>query len=131
MADAPRAILVADDQPGVRRLVREVLGRAGYRVLETGNGSDAVDLFQQAGPIELVLTDVVMPRMNGVAFIRWVRERYPEQRILCMSGQPVEVLAQSNVADLAMPFLAKPFTGEELLAKVSEVMQAPVMSRNS
>lgn len=118
-------VLVIDDRPSIRQLVFRALADAGYRVIEAEDGSHALDLLKRIGSVDLVLLDVVMPYLNGVECARRLRDRYAEQRIIFMSGQPVEVLARSGVADLALPFLPKPFTPEELLAKVEAVMRRP------
>ena len=116
-------VLVVDDQRAIRHLAKRMLGDAGYRVIEAENGSDALDIFQRAGRVDLVLVDVVMPRLDGARFVRKLLERYPQQPIVYMSAQFVEVLARYNVADFQLPFLSKPFTRDELLAKVEEALR--------
>jgi two-component system response regulator SaeR len=120
---SPLTVLVVDDQRAIRGLVKRVLGDAGYRVVEAENGSHAIDVLRIAGRVDLVLVDVVMPRLDGAGFVRTLLERYPQQRIVYMSGQFVEVLARYNLADFQLPFLAKPFTPDELLAKVEETLR--------
>jgi two-component system, cell cycle sensor histidine kinase and response regulator CckA len=120
---SPPTVLVVDDQRAIRGLVKRVLGHAGYRVVEAENGSHAIDVLRLAERVDLVLVDVVMPRLGGAGFVRELLERYPQQRIVYMSGQFVEVLARYNLADFRLPFLSKPFTPEELLAKVEEALR--------
>jgi DNA-binding response OmpR family regulator len=74
--------------------------------------------------IQLVIVDVVMPLADGVQVTRRIRERWPAQRTLYMSAHPAEVLMEYGLARLDAPFLAKPFTRDELLTKVSEALAA-------
>jgi two-component system, cell cycle sensor histidine kinase and response regulator CckA len=120
---SPPTVLVVDDQRAIRRLVKRVLSDTGYRVVEAENGSHAMDVLRLAGRVDLVLVDVVMPRLDGARFVRELLERSPQQRIVYMSGQFVEVLARYNLADFQLPFLSKPFTPDELLAKVEEALR--------
>jgi two-component system, cell cycle sensor histidine kinase and response regulator CckA len=120
---SPLTVLVVDDQRAIRHLVKRVLGDAGYSVAEAENGSHAMDILRLVGRMDLVLVDVVMPRLDGAGFVRTLLERYPQQRIIYMSGQFVEVLARYNLADFRLPFLAKPFTSDELLVKVEEALR--------
>jgi len=75
--------------------------------------------------IQLVIVDVVMPLHDGVQVTRRIRERWPGQRTLYMSAHPAEVLARHGLAELDVPFLAKPFTRDELLEKVSDALARP------
>jgi two-component SAPR family response regulator len=72
--------------------------------------------------VDLVVIDVVMPGMDGVELYNQVREQWPEKRILFTSGHAAEVLAQHGLADLDVPFLAKPYTRDEILTKVHEAL---------
>lgn len=78
--------------------------------------------------IQLVMVDVVMPLADGVQVTQRVRERWPGQRTLYMSAHPAEVLMEYGLTQLDAPFLAKPFTRDELLTKVSEALAAPSRS---
>jgi CheY-like chemotaxis protein len=119
----PRTVLVVDDQRVARRLAQRILSEAGYRAFEAEDGVEALDALDFTGPVDLMLVDVIMPRLDGVALVHQVLERWPRQRILYMSAYPAEILAQQQVADLETPFLAKPFTRDELLAKVEEALR--------
>jgi DNA-binding response OmpR family regulator len=77
------------------------------------------------------MVDVVMPFADGVQVTRRIRERWPEQRTLYMSAHPAEVLAQHGLTELNVPFLAKPFTRDELLTKVSEALAQPTPNQQS
>lgn len=117
-------ILVVDDQPYARRVAYRVLSEAGYRVLEAEDGEEALDaLHQIRGPVDLLMIDIVMPRMDGVELAREVQEQWPNKRILFMSGHPAEVLARHGLSELNVPFLAKPYTRDECLAKVHDALE--------
>jgi DNA-binding response OmpR family regulator len=75
--------------------------------------------------IQLIIVDVVMPLVDGIQVTRRIQELWPNQRILYMSAHPAEVLAQYGLAELSVPFLAKPFTRDELLAKVGQALERP------
>jgi two-component system, cell cycle sensor histidine kinase and response regulator CckA len=112
-------ILLVDDEEGVRRLVLAVLRSNGYDVLEAGNGPAALTAYEKnAHKIDLVLTDVVMPQMSGFDLGRQLSDRAPGLKILYMSGY------RDNFADAEAQraFLHKPFTPDDLLAKVREVL---------
>jgi DNA-binding response OmpR family regulator len=73
--------------------------------------------------VHLVIVDVVMPECDGVAIARQILEHWPDQRILYMSAHPAEVLVQHGLASLDAPFLAKPYTRGEIMAKVKEALE--------
>jgi len=117
------SILVIDDQATVRRMAHRLLSEWGFRVFEAESGEEALEVLETAkAGIQLVIVDVVMPSQDGVQVTRRIYERWPEQRILYMSAHPAEVLAEYGLAELSIPFLAKPFTRDELLTKVSEAL---------
>jgi two-component system cell cycle sensor histidine kinase/response regulator CckA len=100
-----------------------ILSEEGYRVLEAENCAETLDALHLAnGRVDLVMIDVVMPECDGVATARRVLERWPDQRILYMSAHPAEVLVQHGLASLDAPFLAKPYTRGEVMAKVKEAL---------
>ena len=123
------SILVIDDQGTVRRMAHRLLSEWGFRVFEAESGEEAMEVLETAkGGIQLVVVDVVMPFQDGVQVTRRICERWPEQRILYMSAHPAEVLAEHGLAELSVPFLAKPFTRDELLTRVSEALAQPASS---
>ena len=121
-------ILVVDDDRTVRRAVQLLLSEAGYRVFEAENGQEALDVLSEHAAVDVVLTDVVMPRVNGVALVDVLRQEQPHQRVIYMSAHPAEVLVRYNAADLTTPFLAKPFTRAQLLAKIQHALVTPGIS---
>jgi two-component system, cell cycle sensor histidine kinase and response regulator CckA len=122
------SILVVDDQPTVRRMAHRLLSEWGFRVFEAETGEEAMEVLETArAGVQLVIVDVVMPLADGVQVTRHIQERWPGQRVLYMSAHPAEVLAQYGLAELDVPFLAKPFTRDELLAKVSAALEQPAV----
>ena len=117
------SILVVDDQATVRRMAHRLLSEWGFRVFEAETGEEAIEVLATARVgIQLVIVDVVMPLADGVQVTRKILERWPNQRVLFMSAHPAEVLRQYGLNELDVPFLAKPFTRDELLSKVSEAL---------
>jgi two-component system, cell cycle sensor histidine kinase and response regulator CckA len=122
------SILVVDDQPTVRRMAHRLLSEWGFRVFEAETGEEAMEVLETArAGVQLVIVDVVMPLADGVQVTRHIQERWPGQRVLYMSAHPAEVLAQYGLAELEVPFLAKPFTRDELLTKVSAALEQPAV----
>jgi len=111
-------ILLVEDEPAVRQLFAQALSRAGYAVYEARNGQEAIKLFDQHGDtIDMLLTDMRMPYMGGAELAHQLRARRRTLKLLCISGYP------GNLdADLASDFLAKPFSRDDLLKKVREVL---------
>ncbi|HEX8294883.1 MAG TPA: response regulator [Chthoniobacteraceae bacterium] len=119
-------ILVVEDEEIVRELVCEVLRGHGYRVLETARGIDAADLIRkEGGRIDLLISDVVMPEMNGAEVARAVRLQAPQARVLFVSGYSENDMADQGMEVLAFEVLQKPFTPGALIQKVREVLDAP------
>jgi two-component system, cell cycle sensor histidine kinase and response regulator CckA len=120
------SILVVDDMPTVRRMAHRLLTEWGFRVFEAESGEEAIEVLETArAGIQLVLVDVILPLADGVQLTQRIQERWPGQRTLYMSAHPAEVLAQHGLTELSVPFLAKPFTRDELLTKVSEALARP------
>jgi DNA-binding response OmpR family regulator len=120
------SILVIDDQPTVRRMAHRLLSEWGFRVFEAESGEEGIEVLETArSGIQLVIVDVVMPLADGVLITLRIRETWPGQRILYMSAHPAEVLVEYGLTQLDAPFLAKPFTRDELLTKVSESLAQP------
>lgn len=112
-------ILVIEDDSAIRRLMRVVLERAGYRVLAASNGAEGVARFTEyRGEIQLVITDLMMPVMDGVEAIRAIRAIDPAMRIVAVSGLAATERRQIALREGASHFLAKPFTADALLTTV-------------
>ncbi len=111
-------ILIVEDEPAVRQLFAMALTRAGYKVLEARNGQEAMKMFDEySGTIDLLLTDMRMPYMNGADLTKKLRAQRDDLKMICMSGYSV---ADGSAA--ARDFLTKPFSRDEMLKKVREVL---------
>ncbi len=116
-------ILLAEDSGVVRRLLREVLAQNGYTVLEASEGDEALRLsLEHAGPIHLLVTDMVMPRMSGLEVAARLTAQRPDMKVLYMSGYAEEAVSRHGRLDPGSAFLEKPFTPETLARKVREVL---------
>jgi two-component system cell cycle sensor histidine kinase/response regulator CckA len=119
-------ILVAEDEDGVRSLTREVLEKYGYRVLEAANGEEALSVSDQhAGPVDLLLSDVVMPRMGGPELAQALLQRRPAVKVLYMSGYTDHPMVRRGVVDAGVAFLQKPFTPTLLVSRIRELLETP------
>ena len=111
-------ILLVEDEPAVRQLFAQALQRSGYAVYEARNGQEAAKLFELHGDsIDLLLTDMRMPYMGGAELAHHLRGRRQTLKLLCISGYPGSI-----DPDLAADFLSKPFSRDDLLKKVREVL---------
>lgn len=116
-------ILLVEDEEVVLRLVRSILQKEGYTVLEAKSGAEAIALSeQQAGAIHLLVTDVVMPRMSGRQLAQRLTDARPELRVLYMSGYTDDAIVHHGVLDPGLAFIQKPFTPEALASKVREIL---------
>jgi two-component system, cell cycle sensor histidine kinase and response regulator CckA len=117
-------ILLVEDEEGLRALNARGLASRGYTVLEAGNGVEAIDVLEKSDrPVDLVVSDVVMPEMDGPTLARELRKRNPNLKIILVSGY-----AQDAFQHLPEPgefeFLPKPFTLKQLVAAVKETLAA-------
>lgn len=132
-ASAPGAcsetILVVEDSDMLLGLVRTILESEGYQVLTAGQGEEALRVFRAfQGPIRLLLTDVVMPNMNGWELVEQVRALRPEVKILFMSGYPEKEVEADGSLPIREPFLQKPFSPKVLKEKVREILDGVAVS---
>jgi two-component system cell cycle sensor histidine kinase/response regulator CckA len=125
-------ILIAEDEPLVRSMTRNILELSGYKVLEAENGLAAVKLCQSYdGPLHLLLTDVVMPQMGGPRLCEEITRMRPEIKTLFMSGYTDSSVVHEGVLQERMPFLQKPFTPDALARKVRRVLDSVAESTSS
>jgi two-component system, cell cycle sensor histidine kinase and response regulator CckA len=116
-------VLVIEDQEEVRRMVLAILRQNGYRLLDAADGTEALSISQRFdGPIQLMVTDVVMPGMNGRELAERMRRLRPGIRVLYISGYTADVLAPEGVLAPDVAYLAKPFSPAELSRKVRTVL---------
>jgi CheY-like chemotaxis protein len=114
-------VLLVEDDPGVRGLAGSVLSRAGYDVLLAEDAAVALDLLDEAGTIDLLVTDLVMPSMSGPGLAGVMRERQPALPVLFVSGYSADVAAAEQVDPEQV--LEKPFSARDLTARVAKLLQ--------
>lgn len=126
---APRGretVLVVEDEEAVRELAREILERTGYTVLEARHGVEALLISDRHnGPIHLLLTDVIMPQLNGRGLAQRLVARRPDTKVLFMSGYQTKDLVHHGMLDADVAFLQKPFTPDGLARMVRQVLDSP------
>jgi len=122
---APGTILVVEDEPQVRALTCRLLRDMGYNVLEASNGMQAVDTAREhRRPISLLLTDVIMPGMNGREVAAQLKPLQPNMEVIFMSGYTDRVMGEGGVIEGGVMFLQKPFTAEQLQHLVRQVLES-------
>jgi predicted ATPase/signal transduction histidine kinase/ActR/RegA family two-component response regulator len=129
-SDAPtggsETILLVEDNEAVRALAREILGANGYTVLAAADGPSALALSaSRDGPIDLLLTDLVMPRMSGRELAERLRKERLEMRVLYMSGHTDDAIVRHGVVAASASFLQKPFSPTSLLSRARQVLDRP------
>lgn len=117
----PKRVMVVDDEMGIRSLMRKVLLREGYEVLEAGSAREALDAIQDH-PVDLLLTDVVMPEVSGRELAEQVVAMHPSTRVLYVSGFTAETSVETGNFPPGSQLLQKPFTLAALLRKVKDVL---------
>jgi len=115
---------VVEDEPAIRQLVSRILGRRGYEVLAAPDGETGLRRFSEREDIDLVLTDIVMPGLDGVGMAQELRSRRPDLPVLFMSGYPGENRPGLDEDDLDL-LIDKPFTPNQLLERVEQVLRVP------
>jgi PAS domain S-box-containing protein len=119
-------VLLVEDEGQLRVLARDILRGAGYTVFEAPNAAEAIKVSQRhAGPIHLLVTDVVMPHIGGQELARRLGAERPRMRVLFMSGYTDDGIVQDGTVDPNIAFLPKPITPDTLLGKVRETLDAP------
>lgn len=128
--DSKKTILVVDDEPEIRKLVSAMVTQLGYPVITADSGEHALTLYNhQHGDIEMLITDVVAPGMSGPMLADKLAELQPGLKVLYISGYDNTHVVQSYVVEKGHALLPKPFTAEELQAKVNELLHARAETR--
>jgi PAS domain S-box-containing protein len=118
-----QTVLVIEDDNLVRELIERVLREVGYKVLSAADGQEALELVERYGTgIDLVLTDIVMPRMGGAELIRRLKRDWPDLRLVCMSGYTERASQQHAILQQCDYFLQKPFTPSALLNQLKKAL---------
>jgi PAS domain S-box-containing protein len=119
-------ILLVEDETSLLEITQRMLGKHGYRVLTASTPGQAIQLAREhAGTIDLLITDVVMPEMNGRDLAKNILSLYPQTKRLFMSGYTADVIAHQGVLDEGVFFIQKPFSAQDLAAMVRKVLEHP------
>jgi hypothetical protein len=125
-------ILVVEDHEELRRMVDRALRSSGYTVLTASGGTEALSLVRaHPGPVDLLISDVLLWGMSGAELYGRVRQLHRKLRVLFMSGYSEEVLRQHGVSPSTAPFLQKPFGATVLVDKVRDVLRLPAPTSSS
>ena len=119
----PYTVLLAEDEPMLRAVVRETLRRAGYTVIEAGDGTAGLEILQSGDPIDVLLTDVKMPGLNGYQLAEAALSLRPGMKVILMTGYADETLPDA-IRDASIPMLRKPFNFANLATSIREVITA-------
>ncbi len=131
MAEKQR-ILVVDDEPFIRGLVLDTLRPLGYRLLEAANGREALQISRSTEwEIDLLLTDIVMPEMNGIDLANAIRESRPEIKVIYASGYADSAIFIREMTDEKTDFLQKPITPKKLMRKLKTVLAGEAKKNGS
>ncbi|HEX8986248.1 MAG TPA: response regulator [Bryobacteraceae bacterium] len=118
-------VLIVDDEPHIRSLVKSILQREHYQVLEAGDGSQALEICQESGSaIDLLLTDIVMPKLDGIRLVEQVFPAYPNMRFLYMSGKCDVEAVQRDIREKGCGFIRKPFEISTLIKTIRDLLQS-------
>ncbi|HBF33602.1 TPA: hybrid sensor histidine kinase/response regulator, partial [Candidatus Sumerlaeota bacterium] len=123
LAKGGEVVLVVEDEAPLRKIIGRMLQHLGYVPLETAYGAEAVECAKQEGRIDLLLTDVIMPGMNGRQVYEAVSAIRPGIKTVFMSGYTDNVIAQHGVLEGSIPFIPKPFSEAVLSQKIQEALQ--------
>jgi CheY-like chemotaxis protein len=124
-------VLLVDDNEELRRVVKRMLARAGYQVIEAGNGAAALEHLDHGDRVDLVLSDVMMPEVNGRAVVEAIRQRHRDVRVLLMSGYNYDAALRGMTQRGDVAFIEKPFTAEKLLQKLRDVLKPETRNRGA
>jgi two-component system cell cycle sensor histidine kinase/response regulator CckA len=119
----PGTVLIIEDDPGVRHLARRTLEAVGYQVLEAEDGVEGLRLVKEhSSRLALVVTDIEMPRLDGISVARELAAKHPHIGVVCMSGRLPATAFRDQIGVPLPPFLAKPFTFDDLTRTTSETI---------
>jgi CheY-like chemotaxis protein len=116
-------VLVVEDEHGVRQMIRIMLDKYGYTVLEASNGTEAIEVStRHESQIDLLLTDLVMPQIGGRELAELLRPQRPDMKVLFMSGYTDDIFIRQGISDATASLLLKPFTAETLAERLRELL---------
>lgn len=116
--------MIVEDDPAVRALVSEVLGELGYTFIEAGEALDAVPILESGQRIDLLISDVGLPGMNGRQLAEIARQLRPELKVLFITGYAEHAAVRGGFLDTGMQLITKPFAFDHLTSKVREMIEA-------
>ncbi len=117
-------VLVIEDEAIVRRVVVNKLRQSGYNVVEAANGREALAEVSKMKEMDLIISDVIMPQMNGPEIVRQIRSTHPHVLVLYMSGYPEEIISSQGVLHAGIHFIEKPYLSSELTRRVRELLDS-------
>jgi CheY-like chemotaxis protein len=125
MSHEPATILLVDDEELLRAGVQEMLEMSGYEVITATNGHEAMVCLKQH-TIDLVITDLVMPKMDGVDFVEQLRQIWPDVPVIVVSGSTRNIMQRYGIESIQVPgadaSLSKPFKGVDLMSQIKELL---------
>ncbi len=119
-------VLVVDDEPDIRKVVRLTLDKAGYQVLEAEDGEKAIEILNTGENrlmLDVIICDIRMPKLNGVEAIAYFRKEYPRVPLIVLTGFPDVEMATSFLRQGVVDYLVKPVEGEKLKGAVAKAME--------
>jgi len=125
-------VMIVDDEPDIRKVVRMTLQKAGYDVLDAEDGEKAIEAINTGENrlmLDVIICDIRMPKINGVEAIAYFRKEYPRVPIIVLTGFPDVNMATSFLSDGVVDYLVKPVEGEKLKAAVAKAMDQRELSR--
>jgi CheY-like chemotaxis protein len=124
-------VLVVEDEEGVRKLTRSILESYGFHVLEAADATEAIHIAEgHVNNIKLLVTDVILPGMNGKTMAEGLQRLIPQLKVIFTSGYPADVISSRVFLDRGAGYLQKPFSPESLAQKIREVLAASSTSRS-
>ena len=115
-------ILVVDDEANVREMVSKIINLIGHEVVTTGSGKEALEILKN-GPFSIMITDIKMPEMDGFELMKAVRNQFPDMHFICMTAHGGSYTYTDVVAVGATDYITKPFTIDEMRAKLNRVIR--------
>lgn len=115
-------ILVVDDDSSIRRLIQDILKPLGYRILLASDGDEALDMIKKNGSVDVLLTDVIMPNMNGRQLADIFFRDYPGVKVIFMSGHTDETITQQGVLSEGDVLIEKPLSPSKLTSRLREIL---------
>jgi CheY-like chemotaxis protein len=119
-------LLLVEDEVAVRELLAQILRECGYKVLEASNGREGLRLAEGGAPIDLIISDIIMPQMSGQHMVERIQSKYPRVRVLFTSGYADDALTTPSSLHPGFAFIEKPFSLKHLAQKVREILDQPL-----